>query len=57
MYPFLKINKTFLVTRTNVFITAAQRYNNESYKRDVVTRYFPYIFCEKIQVLFQLGLV
>lgn len=40
-----------------MFITAAQQYSNESYKRDVVTRYFPYIFCEKIQVLFQLGLV
>lgn len=41
----------------NMFITDAQQYSNESYKRDVVTRYFPYIFCEKIQVLFQLDLV
>lgn len=35
-----------------MFITAAQRYNNESNKRDVVKQYFPYIFYEKIQVLF-----
>jgi len=40
-----------------MFITVAQRYSNESYKRDAITRYFPYISYEKIQVLFQLGLV